>query len=52
MAAEVLAAVGYPGSTDAYQVNFRVPTGVSRGTASVKVVAAWIPSALVSVPIQ
>jgi hypothetical protein len=52
MAADVLAAVGYPGSTDAYQVNFRVPAGVSRGTASIEVIVAWIPGTPISIPIQ
>ena len=50
--AEVLAAVGYPGSADAYQVNFRVPPGAARGTATLQVIAAWIPGATVVVAIQ
>ena len=53
VAAEVLAAVGYPGSTDVYQVNFRVPAGVPLGSpASVQVSAAWITSSPVSIPVQ
>src|SRR5437763_15766902 len=35
--AEVLAAVGYPGSLDGYQVNFRVPQGAAKGVATVQV---------------
>jgi hypothetical protein len=31
--AEVLGSVGYPGSVDGYQVNFRVPAGMPPGTA-------------------
>ena len=50
--AEVLAAVGYPGSTDAYQVNFRVPPGATRGTATLQVIAAWIPGIAVPLAIQ
>ena len=30
-AAEVLAAVGYPGAVDGYQVNFRMPSDVAKG---------------------
>jgi uncharacterized protein (TIGR03437 family) len=50
--AQVLGSVGYPGSLDGYQVNFRVPSGAPSGTASVVVSAAWIPSAPVSIPVQ
>ncbi|HTX39112.1 MAG TPA: hypothetical protein VME43_29010 [Bryobacteraceae bacterium] len=32
-AAEVLAAVGYPGSVDGYQVNFQMPFDVRTGVA-------------------
>jgi hypothetical protein len=49
--AEVLAAVGYPGAADGYQVNFRVPADAS-GTVTIQVRAAWIPGNLVSIPVQ
>ena len=51
-AAEVLGAVGYPGSLDGYQVNFRVPPDAAKGVASVQVSAAWINGAPVSITIQ
>jgi uncharacterized protein (TIGR03437 family) len=51
-AAEVLCAVGYPGAMDGYQVNFRVPSGTSQGTASIQVTAAWISSAPVGIAVQ
>jgi uncharacterized protein (TIGR03437 family) len=35
--AEVLAAVGYPGAVDGYQVNFRVPPDAVHRTATVQV---------------
>ena len=38
--AEVLGAVGYPGTVDNYQVNFRIPTDTARGVATVQVTAA------------
>jgi uncharacterized protein (TIGR03437 family) len=50
--AEVLGAVGLPGTVDGYQVNFRVPAGLAKGPASVQVSAAWIAGAPVSIPIQ
>jgi uncharacterized protein (TIGR03437 family) len=50
--AEVIGSVGFPGSVDGYQVNFRVPSSGVSGTASVQLSAAWIPSALVSIPVQ
>jgi uncharacterized protein (TIGR03437 family) len=51
-AAELIGAVGYPGSVDGYQVNFRVPAGIANGPASIQVNAAWTPSAPVTIPIQ
>jgi hypothetical protein len=51
-AAEVIAAVGYPGSVDGYQVNFRLPASVAKGSAAIQVSAAWIPSVAVSIPVQ
>jgi len=52
LAAEVLYAGGYPGSTDAFQVNFRMPNGVAPGTANLQLTAAFIPGGAVSIPIQ
>jgi hypothetical protein len=50
--AEVLSAVGFPGSVDAYQVNFRLPTDVGKGPANIQLRAAWIVGAPVSIPVQ
>jgi len=50
--AEVLAATGYPGSLDGYQVNFRVPPDAAKGAAAIQVSAAWITSAPVSIAVQ
>ena len=50
--AEVLSAVGYPGATDGYQVNFRVPSGIAAGTATLSVSAAWISGPDVKIAIQ
>jgi uncharacterized protein (TIGR03437 family) len=50
--AEVLGAVGFPGSVDGYQVNFRMPPDLPKGTATVQLRAAWIPGIAVSIPVQ
>ena len=47
-AAEVLAAVGYPGSVDGYQVNFQMPFDVR----TIQLAAAWIPGKPVSIAVQ
>jgi uncharacterized protein (TIGR03437 family) len=50
--AEVLAAVGYPGTSDGYQVNFRVPSDAAKGPATIQVGAAWIAGPPMSIVIQ
>ena len=50
--AEVLSAVGSPGSTDGYQVNFRVPSDITTGSASIQISAAWIAGPPVNVAVQ
>jgi len=50
--AEVLGAVGYPGAVDSYQVNFRVPSDIRSGSATIQISAAWIPGAPVSIHAQ
>ena len=50
--AEVLGAVGYPGTVDSYQVNFRLPSDTPKGSASLQVTAAWIPGPPVSIAVQ
>jgi hypothetical protein len=50
--AEVLGAVGLPGAVDGYQVNFRVPPDITKGTAMIRLLAAWVPSSPVSIAVQ
>ena len=50
--AETLAAVGFPGAVDGYQVNFRLPSDTAKGIATIQVSAAWISSAPVKIPVQ
>jgi hypothetical protein len=51
-AAEVLYARGYPGTTNTYQVNFRLPSGIRPGTASLQVTAAWVAGPKVKIAVQ
>jgi hypothetical protein len=50
--AEITSATGYPGFTDTYRVDFRVPAISGSEAATLQVNAAWIPSAPVSIAIQ
>jgi uncharacterized protein (TIGR03437 family) len=50
--ADVIAAVGFPGQVETYQVNVRVPSGTPTGTARLQLTAAWIAGPAVSIPIQ
>ena len=50
--AEVLAAVGYPGAVDAYQVNFRIPEDVEKGNADVQLAVAWMLDTPVTILVQ
>ncbi len=49
---DALYAGGYPGATDIYQVNFRVPAGTANGSASIQLTVAWIPGGAVRIPIR
>ena len=50
--AEIIAAVGFPGVADGYQVNFRVPSDVAKGPATIQVSAAWITGPSVTIATQ
>jgi uncharacterized protein (TIGR03437 family) len=52
VAAEVVSAIGWPGSLDTYRVDFRVPTGGRPGAASLQVSSAWVNSDAVELRIQ
>lgn len=52
MAAEVINKVGWPGSYDLYRVDFRVPSGVPPGLATVQLTAGWIPGPEVKIPVR
>jgi len=50
--AEVIGAVGYPNTVGGYQLNFRVPSDVAKGTATIQVAAAWIAGTPVTIAVQ
>jgi len=50
--ADVLYAGGYPGATDGYQVNFRVPDATAPGQASLQVAAAWVTGRAINIPVE
>lgn len=47
----VLNKVGWPGQKALYRVDFRVPQDAASGTATLQLIAAWIPGPVVSIPI-
>ena len=49
--AEVRNKVGWPGTTDRYRIDVRMPAGVSR-SATLQIEAAWIPGGAVVIPVQ
>jgi len=51
-AAEVLNKIGWPGTTDTYRVDIRVPDGTAPGPAKVQLTAGFIPGREVSLPVQ
>jgi hypothetical protein len=50
--AEVLSAVGVPGTLSGYEVRFRVPADTPRGPAKIQLGAAWIWGETVSIAIE
>ena len=49
---EVLYAGGYPGSTDGYQINVRLPVSLPAGAVELKIRSAWMEGSAVLIPIQ
>ena len=51
-AAPVINALGWPGMTNAYRVDFRVPDGTSAGMATLGLSVAWINGPEVKIPVR
>lgn len=43
--------LGWPGETNLYRVDFQVPSDASAGTATLQLIAMWIPGPVVSIPV-
>jgi hypothetical protein len=50
--AEVLYAGGYPGTDDTYHINFRMPPNVAPGSATLRLISAWIPGKEVPITVR
>ncbi|MEK7406980.1 MAG: hypothetical protein AAB225_18050 [Acidobacteriota bacterium] len=50
--AEVRNAIGWPGHTNVYRVDFRVPEGTPAGTATLGLSVAWINGPEVKIPVR
>lgn len=50
--ADVLTKFGWPGTTDKYRVDIRVPDGTAAGIAALQLTAAFITGTAVSIPVQ
>ena len=51
-AAEVLNKIGWPGTSDTYRLDIRVPNGIAPGLATVQLTAAFISGREVTLPVQ
>jgi hypothetical protein len=50
--ADVVTKIGWPGTTDTYRVDIRIPEGTAPGMAALRLTAAFIPGREVRIPIQ
>ncbi len=50
--AELGTAIGWPGQTNVYRVDFRVPDGAAAGLAAVQLTVAWIAGPEVNIPVR
>jgi hypothetical protein len=51
-AADVVNKIGWPGTTDRYRLDIRLPDGTAPGIATIQVTAAFIAGQEVSIPVQ
>jgi hypothetical protein len=50
--ADLLVGIAWPGTTDTYRLDIRVPDDTAPGTATLQVTAAFIPGRAVNIPVQ
>ena len=51
-AAQVINAVGWPGTTDNYRLDFQIPEGTLAGDARVRIAAAWMAGPEVRIAVR
>lgn len=44
--------IGWPGQKSVYWVDFQVPADAAAGTATLQLIATWIPGPAVSIPVS
>jgi hypothetical protein len=44
--------VGWPGSLDAYRIDFQMPAGIDGNSVKLQLTAAWIPGGVVEIPVR
>jgi uncharacterized protein (TIGR03437 family) len=44
--------IGWPGQTNLYRVDFQVPSDAASGTATLQLIATWIPGPTVTIPVS
>ena len=50
--ADLVTKIGWPGTTDMYRLDIRIPDGTAPGTAAIQVTAAFIAGREVRIPVQ
>ncbi|MGH9628952.1 MAG: hypothetical protein ACRD7E_11560, partial [Bryobacteraceae bacterium] len=50
--AELVNKIGWPGTSESYRIDIRVPEGTATGTATLQITAAFIQGGQVNIPIQ
>jgi len=50
--ADVLTKIGWPGTSDTYRLDIRVPDGTAPGMAALQVTAAFVTGREVKIPVQ
>jgi uncharacterized protein (TIGR03437 family) len=50
--ADVINKVGWPGETNLYRVDFRVPEDTPAGAAAVRLTAAWVPGSETTIAVR
>jgi uncharacterized protein (TIGR03437 family) len=49
---DVINAIGWPGTSDTYRLDFRIPNGLEAGNAAVRIAAAWISGPAFQIPVH